>query len=316
MKAVLLSIFRNSLLRNPASALKNLKLQFASSISQEPHIFVLGAPRSGTTLMQALLLSHPGLAGVPFETGMFIYRNLYDDGIKGIAVDDFLRMRSESQDIVDLCDRVAAHVTRGGAGRRCVDKTPQHVLRLRFLLRHFPEARFIHMIRDGRDGYCSARKHEFMRRGHGRSAREFALYWRRCIRARRREGGEPRIHYVRFEDLVVRPEETMSAVMAFLGLDFRPEQIRPETYSRFIDGSTRSRKAFKKLNRGITPERVGVHKTELTHEEKAVFGAARAGSSGKTGTERRYAETGRGIPAATNRFLPQNKTAQREENAL
>lgn len=111
-----------------------------------------------------------------------------------------------------------------------IEKTPQHILRLDFLLKHFPNAKFINLFRDGRDSYCSARHHQNI--PQGKDIVRYAYYWKKCINARLKQGESENIFDVKYEDLTTNPEQIVREIMKRLGEEYDPRQIQPEYYSQ------------------------------------------------------------------------------------
>jgi hypothetical protein len=102
------------------------------------------------------------------------------------------------------------------------DKTPGFVQSLPLLGRLFPEARFVHVIRDGRDVALS-----LLDRSWGpRSISEAARYWAARVTMGHRDGtalGPARYLEVSYEDLVRDPESVRQSVCSFIELDFATE---------------------------------------------------------------------------------------------
>ncbi|MBR9911300.1 MAG: sulfotransferase, partial [Gammaproteobacteria bacterium] len=114
-----------------------------------PHIFIVGAPRSGTTLLQSILLVHEKIVGFDEETGFFMYRDLFSREFEGIKNDQYEKICLESSDIVSLYDGVAKlRIETIGRDGFFLEKTPQHVLKIDFLLKNFPNAKFLNLFRD------------------------------------------------------------------------------------------------------------------------------------------------------------------------
>ncbi len=131
-----------------------------------------------------------------------------------------------------------------GRGKpRWGDKTPLYMQYLELLERLFPQAVYVHLIRDGRDAAVSflSMPEGIVTRtwAHPRSAAAFACQWRSEVAAARRLGrrvGENRYLEVRYEALVADPEGELRRVCAFLGLDYEPGML---AYPGEVDVSRR-----------------------------------------------------------------------------
>jgi sulfotransferase family protein len=207
-----------------------------------PFPFIVGRGRSGTTLLRSMLDSHPLLAipneshfVVPFLKDRRLAQQPLDInafwsaitergrrfGQWGVPPDSLKAALSEDapttvEDALRSTFRAYA-LWRGKP--RYGDKTPIHVLHIKLLSDRFPEARFIHMIRDGRDAALSYLDVDF---GPNTLA-EAAVYWRRFVRAGRAAGNRlspSRYLEVRYEDLAANPREVLDRVSDFLDLRF------------------------------------------------------------------------------------------------
>ena len=205
--------------------------------------FVIGAPRSGTTMLRLMLDSHPDLA-IPPETGFAASLGRLrgdDDRLRG----RFLRAIVRHPTWPDFClDRGALASALDGvrpftvadglrafyrlyAGRfgktRWGDKTPLYCLEIDLLRRILPEARFIHLIRDGRDAAMSLRQQWF---SPGDSFRTQARYWVRAVTAGRQSGlGHEDYLEVRYEDLILAPRDTLRTICFFVDLTVDEEMF-------------------------------------------------------------------------------------------
>lgn len=215
----------------------------------QPLPFVVGRGRSGTTLVRAILDSHPDMA-IPDETHFIMAlarnRRLYEHG-SGFRTERFLDdlvaqqgflvlemsrdrahgalVKSQPASYPDAIRAVFAEYARSRGKTRYGDKTPLHVLSIRALSDLFPEARFVHVIRDGRDVALS-----YLDVSWGASTmEEAAILWRRAVRTGRRQGrrlGSDRYHEIRYEALLEDPETIVRNVCGFLDLDFDASMLR------------------------------------------------------------------------------------------
>jgi len=203
--------------------------------------FVVGSPRSGTTLLSVLLDRHSRLC-VPPETAYFFeiaprlwYRPRW------VSLHRLLRRWPRLDELGLDADTVVRALPRDGAVEpallmtllglyaearhkaRAGEKTPLHLLRVGRLFRHFPDARVLCVLRDGREASLSLAAMPW----HRGTLAEAAAIWRRSVRVMERwERAAPdRFLVVRYEHLVRSPEHTLRAVMAFLGERFEHTQL-------------------------------------------------------------------------------------------
>jgi hypothetical protein len=124
-----------------------------------------------------------------------------------------------------------AEATRGVFGlyaerqgkERYAEKTPMNVIHIPFLARTFPESRFVHLIRDGRDVALSYLDADFGVDSLG----EAAIYWRRFVRKGRNDGRQlgPRYREVRYEELLADPETVLRSLCTFVELPYDPAML-------------------------------------------------------------------------------------------
>ncbi|MGH8773887.1 MAG: sulfotransferase family protein [Jiangellaceae bacterium] len=223
-----------------------------------PFVFVVGCGRSGTTVLRTVLDSHPELA-VSHEGG-FVYplsrRRARYERPGGFAVEafatDLLAARAvrtnlaltdedvhaalDGEPVVDYPDavrRIFAYYAARQGKERYGDKMPGYVQHLPALAELFPEARFVHIIRDGRDVALSSMAIE----GNTLDVLALAINWKLRVETGRTDGGAltpGRYHEVRYEALTGEPESQVRHLCAFLDLDFDPTMLE---FSRRRDGT-------------------------------------------------------------------------------
>jgi hypothetical protein len=167
-------------------------------------------------------------------------------------VEDLVACLNASHNIIEYYDGLAELVLSKKGGQRFLEKTPSHVFAIGFLRRHFPNAQFINIFRDGRDCYMSAfRNPTVEERG---DVTRFARLWKNSINARLRQGNVSSIYDVRYEELTSKPESVLRKIMDFLGETFSPRQIDPHHYSRTV---FREEVGHEKLKEQINNSSVG-----------------------------------------------------------
>lgn len=212
-------------------------------------VFVVGMNGSGTSMMLDSLGWHPKLYALPYETLMmphiirqaYRFGNLDDDqnfiayGRYAIAqIPALERIMRElkpelpkywlalPRTIAGVFDGIFGSLAAAHNKQRWCEKTPDHVQHIEMLATIFSRAKFIHMIRDGREVACSIN-----RRQHRQP--ELIIYrWKKLVAMGRAAGEKLDGRYleVQYEDLTQNAREEMGKVCDFLRLEFSEEILR------------------------------------------------------------------------------------------
>jgi hypothetical protein len=262
-------------------------------MSTDRPIFLVGCPRSGTTLLSAMLHAHPNIA-MPPETRFLIpvyrHRNRYGDlsapaNRRRLA----LRMTSRGSKFADLgVPRrrvvravVAAPPTFGSAAaavwreyarsrgkRRWGEKRPAYWRDLDVIVRLFPDAQIVHLMRDGRACVASLKAMAWWRSGVLGAMTTWALADRELRRAGRRLG-PGRYHYLRYEDLVADTESVLRELCRFLD---EPFDLRMLDHAAAARDMVPGRKRWHaRTSAEVDAARVESWRTELTPDEIGLF---------------------------------------------
>src|SRR3954454_15432976 len=153
------------------------------------------------------------------------------------------------------------------------DKTPHYVHHVHPLLQVWPDARFVVLVRDGRDVALSLKRMPF----GPNNAWAAASWWARGIRAgehaQQRHPDEGLT--IRYEDLVAEPRQTVQAVCEFLEIDYSDEMLALQTADRARIVKDQA-SWFPTIFDGITTEQAGRWRREMSVRDQQIF-AARAG---------------------------------------
>jgi len=237
-------------------------------------LFVLGVSRSGTTMLRVILDRSPGIA-IPDET-FFIPQlahrhagpvdpdELLDDLTRlprlaawGVPAEDLAARLRPSMTTGEALDAVFSAYAEKHGKPRWGDKTPMYMRHLDLIERLFPDAQYLHLIRDGRDAALAFLD---MPEGvvtktwaHPRSPAGFACEWRTEVRRARdlgRRVGPSRYFEIRYEELVADSPGVVRSVCDFAGLPFEPEMLE---YAGAIDVSAKPhhRRLLQPPTRGV-----------------------------------------------------------------
>lgn len=201
--------------------------RFAGRASGLRPVVIGGCGRSGTTLLRMMLDSHRRICCGP-ESSVFRRRAIDPDALAdrfGLARAELRAAYDAAASRPQFIEAFAGICLRDSGKQRWAEKTPRNISRIGEIFRFFPEARFVHMLRDGRDVACSLRTHPRHRVVGGKLVpldtwkpiAGCARRWRDDIECSRPYWNDPRFHVLRYEDLVQTPRDVLSRLMTFIG---------------------------------------------------------------------------------------------------
>jgi hypothetical protein len=262
-----------------------------------PPFFIIGAARSGNTLLRAMLASHSAVA-IPPES--FVLPYLVDrwDRINFLPWEDLTKLviatfeshpafhtwgtdllpvhqwalalgkkdRSLAA-VVDLIYRRYSTERFPGAGS-WGDKTPLNTENVHSIERLFPGARYIHILRDGRDAVSSGVAAGLY---DGDVARVSHM-WLLRVRSARKLGR--RLHAsryveIRYEELVRHPRPALERVCQYLGLAFEEGMLKPHELFDTL-GDTTHYSHYANLAKPVTSSSIGTWRERLTDEQRVI----------------------------------------------
>ena len=262
-------------------------------------VFVVGMNGSGTTMLLDCLGRHPELYAFPKETRLIPFLISHVPTYGDLRVDtNFRRLwdevrallvfretnnntpiplpaqwRDYPRTLAAILDAIFGYFAARENKQRWCEKTPQHVQHLLTLSQQFPTAKFLHVVRDGRD--CAVSFHRrWLRRP------ELTVFrWKKVVTVGREQGqqlGSQRYMEIRYEDLTASPENSLRRVSSFLALPFNEstlESAQPYLQPTGTDGK-RGLQANSGKWQGYFPVRLQHRLEHIAGRTLASFGYA------------------------------------------
>jgi sulfotransferase family protein len=266
---------------------------------KERPVIMIGAERSGTTLVMAMLGCHPRIA-VPevvwyyprFRPYLYSYGDLSkDENLRTLAAEmvfglktPFWGMKVNPRTILDeilaelkersfagiYCAMHERYARSVGAKPRWGEKTPHNLFFVKEILEDFPNAQFIFITRDGRDAAADYLDSAFGPTNVFCAAESWALCqnavepWRRQLRA-------DQWMDLRYEELVRDPVAVLKKVCRFLDEDFAPQML--EFHKTELARNRGATKDHKPLGHETSERYIGIYKRQLSLRDQEVFAA-------------------------------------------
>lgn len=273
---------------------RKLPVELDGFTIDKPVFFIGGSGRSGTTLLRMMLGAHSKLYSGPelnahtntlFRLSEYAY--LPKKSFRLFAPPTITRLAQKfsmpeqnirnlvnaSSCLPDFMDRLLTSCAEREGKTYWLEKSPANVKFLPFIFRNFPKAKFVHVIRDGRDTICSLRSYKSFTYENGmrqksviqNSLGKATAFWHADVLSGLQFRGHPRYLEIRYEDLVRNPEQTLRDVCTFYGIPFEPALLKhhnknKESGSDFIISSAN---AAEKPN----TSRIGRWKKDLSSED-------------------------------------------------
>lgn len=253
--------------------------------------FVLGTPRSGTTLISQCLSAHPDII-VPNETDFIVpaallYDRLSDPAVRSEALKTLIpstkyfysslgeylapeevhaAIDSHSETFNGLLTKLYSEVAAKAGAKLGGDKSPNDISFVAFLERaggFRAPTKIIHIVRDVRSVLASQLEQNWIR-NRGRGPVQFARTWTHDNLFLHEWTVDLEGRYIRvsLEDFTAEPEAQMRRLLAHLGCDFHPNTLNPEKRNRRYEGDPHHAKLYQPIStehaqasrKALTPE--------------------------------------------------------------
>ena len=239
-------------------------------------IFIGGMYKSGTTLLRHLLGQNNNLYS-GLETRWFDLKQGESDqdaiyitflsSLLDVNEQILNKLFAETDKAEDCLDQLMQYCAKKNDKPRWLEKTPGNIKHINRIFKHWPESRFVHIVRDPRDVFAGRKKakgiglnqfidtyHEFFQ-----PARDILLH------------GHERFLQIRYEDLIRDTNTTMSMVATFLQLELQPAMLtfsgNREEYELVTAITGKQQTTLAKLTRPMSDQYIGVWKDSLKEIE-------------------------------------------------
>jgi len=271
----------------------------ANEIRHTPITFVLGAPRSGTTLLQSSLNAHPNIVAPPesyfilflysrfgkirrfdahsiskFVEALFsehIFTKLW--GLDKIQVERNLQATGKNADFATLCKMVFCQTADDKEKISLIsDKNPKHSLFAKKLLKIYPEAKFIHIIRDPRDN-VNSNLHSLRKKNPLFLAQQWLGFNTHIENIKRKYSDK--FFTIIYENMVVEPESTFMSLCSFLGVPYNNSMLKHQFPERLQTYENRKfyeifKTAHQSMLKPINTSNMGKWKDGMSERERTI----------------------------------------------
>jgi len=276
-------------------------------MSSDRPVFVIGCPRSGTTLLTLMLSSHSRIAFPPetrFLLPVFRQHREFGDlrekrnrrrlarrvvrrtGTKfaqlGLERTRVIRAIVDGPPTLGSALAVPFRLYAADRGKaRWGDKRPGHFRSVEVLRALFPDAQVVHIVRDPRDCVGSLARMPWWHHGT-EGALATWVHAVDCAAAARRRLPPDSFHELRYEDLVTDPRSALTALCAFLGEDFEEAMLDHREVAAALPQRQRER-WHQETQGAVCSRRVGTYAGVLTPAEVALVESAAGSRMGRLG---------------------------------
>ena len=222
-------------------------------------IFIVGCPRSGTTILAKILNNHSQIASATeihffnhlTKLKKYNWQNIDDNFLKTLfketRIEDFCSLLKvdfeefkaqfesititnslaiEEQNQKRIFDTLMLLLLKRNNKEVCCEKTPQHLLSVAKILSLYPDAKIIHLVRYGRDTVNSLVKMPWRPEGLLNNSRFWKQYAKTGMQlSERYTQSSNNFHSLKYEDLLLNPQESIKALCNFVELEFEDTML-------------------------------------------------------------------------------------------
>ncbi|MFZ4451054.1 GSCFA domain-containing protein [Salibacterium aidingense] len=206
-------------------------------------VFIGGAGRSGTTLLRVMLNAHHSFCSGPEFKLLNSIISIYHQFVQmnNMRTAYSLTIEDVNKNFASFISGLFENFKKMSGAPRIVEKTPHNVLIMKELAAIFPNAKFLHVIRDGRDVASSLLNMNWVSANgeplwYVQNLENASKYWSDVVRKGIEDGQNPilkdRLMLVKYEDLILSTEETMKNIIEFLGEAWESKVLDYHTVER------------------------------------------------------------------------------------
>jgi hypothetical protein len=202
-------------------------------------IFIGGSPRSGTTLVQNMLDSHPEVLGGPefihLDQFILLRKKLFGSIDRG-WIDIICSKEDVDRYLNEFIEKLFLHLADSHNCKYYSEKTPMNILVFPELVELVPKAHFIHVIRDPRAIVASMQKVKNRAVAKGFSPPSFTAnlaasieYVKNCFEAgfTAEKNNPGKVLTILYENLISNPEKETKKICGFLGIEWNEQMLYP-----------------------------------------------------------------------------------------
>jgi hypothetical protein len=239
-----------------------------------PLIFIGCFPRSGSTLLRALLQYHPKIAAG--QTEINVFQDIKTASRKELmnvpdafdTSEEELEFIKGKRNLIEIADYILGNFKDRNQADYVLLKQPKHLFFIDKIFKHFPNGKFIHIIRDGRDSTMSQRYYMLP---EGRTEWPYdwvCRQWNVFINRGKTYRGNENYLEVKYEELVQKPFDTLEKIFKFLGLESVSENILEEYYKDF---DVSKRQDHFEVSQPLTNKNINKWIDKMTDKDKKIF---------------------------------------------
>ena len=275
-------------------------------------VFIGGHPRSGTTLLGAMLGAHRECICTPespFKARVF--RNLRKGGINTIDIQTAFEMIRNSwrfklwglpiqpvpydeissyQELILWLVKSYAKKTGKPESTFWIDHTPANIEHADTLIKLFPDSRLLHIIRDGRAVAASIMHLDWGANTIDRAAHSWVRKVSHYVGVESSLGAE-RIMQIKFEELIQEPESTLKNICRFINIDFQSHMVTGSGFK--VPKYTVQQHSL--LGKKLDVKRVSAWEKDLTPRQIEIFESIAGGLLQSLGYPLKYGLNARGM---------------------
>ncbi|WP_404454409.1 sulfotransferase [Virgibacillus necropolis] len=242
-------------------------------------IFIGGAGRSGTTLLRVMLNAHPNLCSGPEFKMLQPIANLYN---QMISIEDIRNAYNINKDDVNrsfssFISSFFGKFKLENTANRIVEKTPHNILIMKELINIFPDAKFIHVFRDGRDvasSLVTMNWHDFQGKPlpYVQNIQNATDYWKQVITKSFTDSNDPilkgKVKFIKYEDLIAEPKKLMKDILTFIEEPWSEQVL---DYSNVDRGYEPNESSTSQVSKQIYTNSKKRWQRDFTEKDKQVF---------------------------------------------
>ncbi len=240
------------------------------SVSHEPLIFIGGFPRSGTSLLKVMLEQHKDIASPSGEVNVFqtiLNKKVLKDYF-GFTNKEIKKLKLNKKKLIESNKKIIDLFKKKTKSKIVLLKQPKHILLINEIFKYYPNAKFIHLIRNGKNATMSQKYWDLPENKKNWPYSWCCRQWVVCINKGKKFSENKNYIEIKYEDLLKNPKKNIDKITDFINV----KKISEKTLFKYRQNKgAKKYKNHPNIRKPLNKKNINKWEKKMSEKDKKTF---------------------------------------------